>query len=346
MMFDSIEDISEKFMTTIRNEAAKSIEIKEIFARFTCDVIGEIAFGIKCDSLNDKNSKFFEMAVKSMDSFDFIQRLVLMGYKNIARALRLKLTPEEVSKFYIDVVRKIVKYREQNKKVNRTDLMNNLINMIKSENISIDEVAAQSFFYFVAGYETSSTALTFCTYELSQNQDLQQKGRKEVLECLEKYNGQLTYESVNDMVFIEKIIKETLRKWPPSVSVQREVSTDYKVPNSKILLEKGTAIVIPVYGIHHDPEIYPEPAKFLPQRFDSENIEKRHPMSFLPFGDGPRSCPGIRFSLLETKICVAKLLLNYQMTLDLELTEFPLKISPSKFMMSPESGVFVNFNKI
>lgn len=348
MMFDTIRNISDKFMATIENESVVggNLEIKEIMARFTCDVIGSIAFGVECDSLNDKNAKFFKMAVKSMDSFDFVQRIVLMGYKKIARFLRLKLTPDDVSSFYLDVVKSIVEYRRQAKDLNRADLMNILINLMKTENLSMEQITAQSFFYFVAGYETSSTTLTFCLYELSQNQELQEKARLKVLECLEKHHGEFTYEAVNDMTFVEQIIKETLRKWPPSVSVQRETTSDYEVPNSKIVLEKGTAVVVPVYGFHHDPEIYPEPEKFDPSRFDAEQVERRHPFAFLPFGEGPRNCPGIRFSFLETKLCVAKLLLNFQLTLNLDKTEFPIKISPSKFMMSPDKGIFVKFTKI
>jgi cytochrome P450 family 6 len=349
MMFDTILDISEKFMTTVESESSEvgeSVEIKEIMARFTCDVIGSIAFGIECNSLKDKNSKFYEMAIKSMDSFDFIQRLILMGHKRIARALRMKLTPSDVSDFYMDVVKSIVDYRSQIKNVDQPDLMNILINMMKSENLSMEQVTAQSFFYFVAGYETSSTALTFCIYELSQNQELQEKARVEASQCSLKHHGKLTYEAISEMDFIEKIIKETLRKWPPSVSIQREVSSDYKVPNSNIVLEKGTAVVVPVYGFHHDPKIYPDPEKFDPSRFNDDQVEKRHQCSWLPFGGGNRGCPGVRFSMLETKLCVAKLLLNFQFSLDLNKTEFPIKICPSKFMMSPDKGVFVKFKKL
>lgn len=348
IMFDTISNISEKFMLTIERETLTdgSLEIKEIMARFTCDVIGNVAFGIECDSLNDKTAKFFDMAVKSMDSFDFVQRLVLMGYKNMARALRMKLTPDDVSKFYSDVVKSIVGYRSQNKDVKRADLMNILIQMMQSENLSMDQITAQSFFYFVAGYETTSTTLTFCIYELSQNQELQDEARKDVTNTLSKNQNQLTYKAVNELNYVDKIVKETLRKWPPSVSVQREASANYKVPNSKIIIEKGCAIMVPVYGIHHDESIYPNPGKFDPSRFDAEEAEKRHQFAFLPFGEGPRGCPGVRFSLLETKICLARLLMNYQFTLDYDRTEYPIKISPSKFMLSPEKGVFVKFNKI
>ena len=348
IMFNTILDISCKFMATIdRDTRSKgSLEIKDIMSRFTCDVIGNVAFGVECDSLNNNDSKFFEMAVKSMDSFDFVQRLVFMGYRNIARALHLKLTPKDVTDFYRDVVKSIVAYRKTNKDVNRADLINILIGLMENENLSIDQIAAQSFFYFVAGYETTSTTLTFCIYELSQHQELQEKARQEVLDVLNKYQNQLTYEAMSELNFVEKIIRETLRKWPPSVSVQREAVANYKVPNSKHVIEKGCAIMVPVYAIHHDENIYPEPENFDPSRFDADEVEKRHPFAFLPFGDGPRACPGIRFSMLETKICMAKLLMSYQFSLDFDLTEFPIKISPTSFMMSPDKGVYVKFNKI
>lgn len=68
----------------------------------------------------------------------------------------------------------------------------------------------------------------------------------------------------------------------------REASKDYRVPNSNIVIEKGTQAFIPVYAIHHDPEIYPDPETFNPERFSEETKAKRHPTAFLAFGDGPR----------------------------------------------------------
>lgn len=166
------------------------------------------------------------------------------------------------------------------------------------------------------------------------------------MEVLENHDNVLSYEAINEMEYVEKIIKETLRKWPPSVSVQRETTENYQIPNTNIMIDKHTSIIVPVYGIHHDPDIYENPNLFDPSRFDKEEVEKRHPLSFLSFGDGPRNCPGIRFSLLEIKICLAKLLINNQMTLDRIKTELPLKISPNQFMINPENGVYVKFDPI
>jgi cytochrome P450 family 6 len=69
------------------------------------------------------------------------------------------------------------------------------------------------------------------------------------------------------------------------------------VPNTKITLEKGSSVIVPIYAIHHDPEIYPNPDKFDPNRFSPEQVQNRHPFAWLPFGEGPRICIGMRFKL-------------------------------------------------
>ena len=101
-----------------------------------------------------------------------------------------------------------------------------------------------------------------------------------------------------------------------------------------------------MHGIHHDAEIYPEPSKYDPDRFNPEEVAKRHQYAFLPFGEGPRVCIGMRFGLMETKIGLAKLLLNYQFTLDRSKTSVPLKISPPKIVLTPDELIYVNVTKL
>lgn len=72
----------------------------------------------------------------------------------------------------------------------------------------------------------------------------------------------------------------------------RKCTEPYRIPNTNTTLHKDVKIVIPSYAIHHDPEIYPEPEVFDPERFSVENIRSRHNYSFLPFGEGPRMCIG------------------------------------------------------
>jgi len=66
----------------------------------------------------------------------------------------------------------------------------------------------------------------------------------------------------------------------------------YKDPNSDLVLEKGTPIYISMLGLHYDPEYFPDPEKFDPERFTEENKRNRPSCIYLPFGDGPRTCIG------------------------------------------------------
>ena len=137
-----------------------------------------------------------------------------------------------------------------------------------------------------------------------------------------------------------------MRKYPTVSNLQRSANKDYPVPNTRITLPKGTPVWIPVHVIHHDPEIYPEPEKYDPDRFNPEEVGKRHQYAFLPFGEGPRVCMGMRLGLMETKIGLAKLLLNYRFTLDRSKTSVPLKISPSKIILTPDELIHVNVEKL
>ena len=76
--------------------------------------------------------------------------------------------------------------------------------------------------------------------------------------------------------------------FPPGATIIRKATKDYKVPDSDVVLKKGSTVMASVYAIQHDPEFYPEPEEFIPERFTPEEVAKRHPLSYLPFGEGPR----------------------------------------------------------
>lgn len=85
---------------------------------------------------------------------------------------------------------------------------------------------------------------------------------------------------------------ETLRKYPVLTSLAREVLENYTFKGTNVTIPKGTKVWLPIFAIQRDPDIYPDPEKFDPERFSDEAVAARHPMSYLPFGDGPRNCIG------------------------------------------------------
>lgn len=195
-------------------------------------------------------------------------------------------------------------------------------------------------------FETSSSTMNYCMYELSLDEEIQDKARNDVRNALNKHGGEYTYEAVGDMTYLEQCINETLRKYPVVVALQRCSIKEYKIPGTDVVLPAGQPITIPVYGIHWDEDIYPNPAKFDPDRFTAEEIAKRHPMAHIPFGEGQRICIGMRFGIVEMKLGLAKILMRYKFTIDRSKTTVPLKISPSNFILTPLEKIFLNIERV
>lgn len=139
----------------------------------------------------------------------------------------MTLVPKQVSDFFMNVVKDTVEYREKNN-IDRKDFMQLLIQLknkgrlVDDENmnnaninekdnrITIEEIAAQALIFFEAGFETSSTTMTFCLYELAKNKDIQKKLRKEITDVLKKYNGKITYDSLAEMPYLDQTINGKL----------------------------------------------------------------------------------------------------------------------------------------
>ena len=136
-----------------------------------------------------------------------------------------------------------------------------------------------------------------------------------------------------------------MRKYPVLHQLDRQAINEYPVPGTDLVLEKGTRIVIPAYAIQNDPEIFPEPEKFDPERFSPEEIQKRHPMTWLPFGEGPRNCIGLRFGKMQVKIGLISLLRKYSFSV-CDKTAIPLEIDMQQFLMSAKGGIYLKVDKI
>ncbi|XP_047098723.1 cytochrome P450 6k1-like [Schistocerca piceifrons] len=101
---------------------------------------------------------------------------------------------------------------------------------------------------------------------------------------------------------------ESLRKYPPLPFLNRDCVEPYKIPDSDVVVDKGTAVVVSLFGLHYDPDHFPDPERYDPERFSEEQKAKRHPYVYLPFSDGPHICIGMRLGLLQTKVGLANIL--------------------------------------
>uniref|UniRef100_A0A8D8X8G7 Probable cytochrome P450 6a14 n=1 Tax=Cacopsylla melanoneura TaxID=428564 RepID=A0A8D8X8G7_9HEMI len=307
-----------------------NLELKDYCARYTTDVIGSTAFGIEINCLENPDSEFRQISQLLLTPSVFITLKTLVIALVPVFKPYISILDSRVASFFTRVFKSNVVYREKNH-VERNDFLNLLMqlrNAQKGKEIGEDDVeitptcmVAQSFVFFVAGFETSSSALSFCLYEMAKNQQLQSKLRQEILDT-QKQVGELNYEALQSMSLLDKITKETLRKYPSVPQLDRVAVKEYKIPDTDITLDVGTKISIPSFAIHYDPEYYPNPDQFDPERFTPENIEARPHYTYLPFGDGPRNCIGMRFGLIQFKSGLAHLMANFQFSIEPENLHF------------------------
>ncbi|XP_039310901.1 probable cytochrome P450 6a17 isoform X2 [Solenopsis invicta] len=207
--------------------------------------------------------------------------------------------------------------------------------------LTTTEAAAQAFDFFLAGYKTSATTASYCLYELACNPD---KVRTEINELLKKH-GEISYEAANEMKYFQNVINETLRKYPPLSILFRKCTRDIDLSDTDIHISKETIVIIPVLGLHRDPTIYPDPDKFDPERFTKANKATRHSFAYLPFGQGPRMCMGMKLAFLQIKMGLAKLLLKYKFKPHPK-TSIPLTLDKtSVLIIVPKGGIHLTIEQ-
>lgn len=178
--------------------------------------------------------------------------------------------------------------------------------------MSHEQIAGNVFIFYVAGNESSSSTIAYTLYELTQNEELMKRAQEDVMETLAKHEGNLTYESILDMKFIDLCVKETLRKYPALPILNRECTKDYDIPDGSFTIKKGTSIIISVLGLHRDKKLFPNAEKYDPDRFNEERHDYDEDM-YMPFGLGVRNCLAFRMGLLMSKVAIVMVLLNYRL---------------------------------
>ncbi|NP_001353157.1 cytochrome P450 6a8-like isoform X1 [Drosophila kikkawai] len=352
-MFPTVVSVANELISFIHEkvEYESVLEIRNLISRFTVDVIGTCAFGIQCNSLRDEKAEFLYYGNRVL--LDKRHGPLLHGFKysypKLAKRLGFMLTPSHIHKFYQRIVYETVAVREK-ENIRRNDFMDLLIDLKNKKEIildngdvvkglTIDEVLAQCFVFFIAGSDPSSATIQYALYELTKNQDIQDRVRCEVEEVLERHDQELTYECLKDLKYLSMVVDETSRLYPIASHLIRKAHKRFVVPgHSNFVIEAGQMIFIPSSAIHHDPSIYPDPFEFRPERFSPEETAKRTSVAWLPFGDGPRNCIGLRFGQMQVRIGLALLIKNFKFSMSSE--------TPDPLIFDPRSVTFTVLNGI
>ncbi|KAL1434559.1 hypothetical protein MTO96_011648 [Rhipicephalus appendiculatus] len=207
-----------------------------------------------------------------------------------------------------------------------------------------DEVVANSAFYLIAGMEATPSTMALTLHLVARHPEVQEKLRAEVLRVL-KRDGKFTQKNVSEMTYLDMVLNESMRFYTGVVGfVSRRAARDYEF--NGMMIPRGLSIMAAVSYIHQDPEQWSEPEKFDPERFNAENKPDIHPISFQPFGKGPRACLGLNFALLEMKLILSKVLSRYQLSVDEEHHKNAIKLGSAFIASFVPNGVWMKLDEL
>ncbi|KAF3777048.1 Cytochrome P450 734A1 [Nymphaea thermarum] len=337
----------------------RDIDVSDRFQRLTGEVITRSLFG--ASSYEDGKEVFRLQSQQMTFAAESFNKVMLPGYRFLPtklNALSRRLN-RDVKKSLAELIQK--KYaaikqpgRKDPELSQEDDLLGRMIAASERSaspesgnggaagaRFTADDIVEECKAFFFAGKQTTSNMLTWTTVLLAMHPDWQEAARAEVLQhCGSR--AVPTKDSIHKLKTINMILNESLRLYPPAVAAIRRAKSDAMLGGYRI--PAGTELLIPILAVHHDPRLWGNDAtEFNPGRFaDGVARAAKHPMAFLPFGLGPRTCVGQNLALLQAKIVLAVILQRFSFRLSPSYRH-----SPSVLMLLyPQHGAPISFKPL
>ena len=202
--------------------------------------------------------------------------------------------------------------------------------------LSNEEIVAEVITFILAGYETTSNALSYTAYLLALNPTIQDRIIKEINDYYDVNPDCSLYDAAESIEYVTMVLYESMRMYPPAPRTSHECKQTCAITD-ELIIEKGIDISFPIFFMHRNPKYWPNPDKFDPERFNPNNEQSYPTFAYLPFGEGPRQCIGKRLALLEAKMTLVAILKDLQFKITTE-TEVPLDLSVG-ITMCPNNGI-------
>ncbi|KAF6207970.1 hypothetical protein GE061_016419 [Apolygus lucorum] len=346
------------------------VDLRDMLQRYAMDVIATVAFGMNVSILEETEESEFRRIGKQSFAFDFPRYLRFAFstvFPKLAKKLKISQNDPEVTKYFSKVIRETLAHRRETG-MERNDFIQLFVTLqqkgsiefegdpledgyLKSEDdaknvetfaLTDDAIVGQAFVFLMAGFEATSITMMYLCYELAVNPEIQKRVRKEVVNAV-RNRGVLDYDSLKEMPYYGQCVQEVTRLHTFVGFLFRQCKKDYTFPGTSLSIKAGQDVIIPTIGIHQDPAHYENPEKFDPDRFAPDVSRKK--CTYLAFGDGPRVCIAMRFALTEIKLCVARILLDYSITLHPK-TKLPLVMDKSNFTDIPKDPIYFILTKM
>ncbi|XP_070684060.1 cytochrome P450 3A30-like [Pempheris klunzingeri] len=336
-MFSIMRHHSSKLAACMQSKAHNDevIRMKDFFGAYSMDVMASCAFSVHVDSINNPSNPLITHIAKlfKFSTLLYIFQGCFPIFLPLLELLGFSFFPKASTDFFKTVVEKIRSERSGSSQQNSEDFLQNMINSQtandpkkekQNKGLTDHEVISQATMFVFAGYETSATTLVFLAYNLARNPEVM-KLLQEEIDSTFPNKGLVQYEALMQMEYLDSVVNECLRLYPPAGRLERVAKETVQVKG--ITIPKDMLVMVPVFALHRDPELWPEPEEFRPDRFSKQNKQNINPYTYLPFGVGPRNCLGMRFALVMIKLALVEMLQNYSFSVCKE-TEIPLTMDP------------------
>ncbi|XP_020296673.1 cytochrome P450 4C1-like isoform X2 [Pseudomyrmex gracilis] len=191
----------------------------------------------------------------------------------------------------------------------RLAMLDLLIAAFRENQISDSDIREEVDTFMFEGHDTTAMGVCFSLLLLAEHKDIQDRVRTEINGVMEENEGKLTMASLQKLPYLERCLKEAMRLYPSVHLISRVLSEDIKFQSYTV--PANTIVHLNIYGVHRDPNFWPHPDVFDPDRFLPDQVQNRHPYCYLPFSAGPRNCIGQRFAMYEMKTIVASLVHHF-----------------------------------
>lgn len=245
------------------------------------------------------------------------------------------------SKAFLDkTIYKIINDRKRSR-VDNGDLLSLLLQAqnekVDGAGMSDKQIRDEALTLFLTAFDTTSIALTWTFYLLSQHPEIDTELHKELKSVL---NGRIpTADDLNRLKYTRMILEESMRLYPPIYIIAREAVDDFTI--DKYVLPRSTLLLMSPYLVHHDPRFHADPEKFNPHTWDSLSYNENAKYQYFPFGAGPRSCIGQHFAWMEGTLVLASIAQSWRLEL---VPNHPVKLQ-QRINLRPKYGMLMKLNR-
>ena len=315
-----MNQLVQNMQQTIISELKDLPEDKEV-ASFP--IMNDLAFNVVAKSLfhiGAIEEKMNRLKVVIHDVQAFLIKEIRVPHKAWWYKLSGQVKKHQLMALETDaIIDEIINSRKQS-----GDVHNDLLDMLletryedTGESMSTQQLIDEIKILFIAGHETTANALTFALHLLANHQNIQEKVLDEITE-VESQTDDVT-EQLQKMAYINAVINESMRLFPPAWITDRENIEDDEFLGYTI--KSGTLIGVSFYEIHRNPKYWDKPEEFNPERFLGEQ-KKESFRYFYPFGAGPRMCIGLGFAMYEMCLALAYIIKKYKVSSERDTIEF------------------------